>query len=376
MIYLDNAASMPVRPEALKAAMPFLTENCANPSSLHSLGMDASMAIITAREQCAAALNCEPDEIIFTSGGTESNNTAIFSAAFSGGKRKIITSAIEHASVLMPCSEIERRGFEVIKLPPNGEGVISALDLERVIDDNTALVSVMTANNEIGTLQPIYEIAELCHKRRVLFHTDAVQAVGNVAVDLGELKADYLSVSGHKLGGFKGSGLLFARRDAPVTPLVFGGGQERGLRSGTENTAGIVSLGAAIESACRKIPEKQQKISALRNTLLDNLMNISNSHLNGSRTNRLAGNVNISFDGVESEPLVLTLDLMGVCASAGSACSAGKEKRSHVLEAMGLPESRSGGALRLTLSEYNTEAEIQQAAQIIKECVEKLRGER
>lgn len=376
MIYLDNAASMPVRPEALKAAMPFLTENCANPSSLHSLGMDASMAIITAREQCAAALNCEPDEIIFTSGGTESNNTAIFSAAFSGGKRKIITSAIEHASVLMPCSEIERRGFEVIKLPPNGEGVISALDLERVIDDNTALVSVMTANNEIGTLQPIYEIAELCHKRRVLFHTDAVQAVGNVAVDLEELKADYLSVSGHKLGGFKGSGLLFARRDAPVTPLVFGGGQERGLRSGTENTAGIVSLGAAIESACRKIPEKQQKISALRNTLLDNLMNISNSHLNGSRTNRLAGNVNISFDGVESEPLVLTLDLMGVCASAGSACSAGKEKRSHVLEAMGLPESRSGGALRLTLSEYNTEAEIQQAAQIIKECVEKLRGER
>lgn len=376
MIYLDNAASMPLRPEALKAAMPFLTENCANPSSLHSLGTDASMAVITAREQCAAALNCEPDEIIFTSGGTESNNIAIFSAALSGGKRKIITSAIEHPAVLMPCLELEKRGFDVKKLPPDKEGVISVSELERALDNNTALVSIMTANNEIGTIQPVYEIAELCRQRHVLFHTDAVQAVGNIAVDLGKLKADYLSVSGHKLGGLKGSGLLFARRNAPITPLIFGGGQERGLRSGTENVASIVSLGTAIEAACQNIAEKQRKISPLRNALLDNLMNISGSYLNGSRTKRLAGNISISFDGVESEPLVLTLDIMGVCASAGSACSAGKEKHSHVLKAMGLPESRSGSALRLTLSEYNTRVEIQKAAQIIKECVRKLRGER
>ena len=374
MIYLDNAASMPVNPKALEEAMPFLADNFANSSSIHTPGREGHLAIQKARERCAAALNADPDEIIFTSGGTESNNLAVFSAALSSGKRRIITSAIEHPSVLMPCAELEKRGFEIIKINPDRQGIINIYDLEKALNSDTALVTIMTANNEVGTLQPVAEAAELCRERYIPFHTDAVQAAGNIPINLRELKADYLSISAHKIGGFKGSGLLFARRGATVRPLIFGGGQEHGLRSGTENTAAIAALGAAMEYCCRDIQKKERKISRLRDMLIEKLSRIPNSHLNGSTAQRLCGNVNISFEGVESEPLVLSLDLMGVCVSAASACSAGKQARSHVLKAMGLSENIIDSSVRLTLSEYNTESEILKSAEIITDCINKLRS--
>lgn len=374
MIYLDNAASMPVNPKALEEAMPFLTDNFANPSSIHTPGREGRLAAENARERCAAALGAEPDEIIFTSGGTESNNMAVFSCALSSERRRIVTSAIEHPSVLMPCAELEKRGFEIIKLVPDRQGIINISDLEKAVNGDTALVTIMTANNEVGTLQPVAEAAELCRERNIPFHTDAVQAVGNIPIDLRELKADYLSLSAHKIGGLKGCGLLFVRRGAAVRPMHFGGGQEHGLRSGTENTAAIAALGAAMEYCCRDIPKKQLKISRLRDMLIEQLCRIPGAYLNGSTAHRLCGNINISFEGAESEPLVLSLDLMGVCVSAASACSAGKQTRSHVLKAMGLPENIIDSAVRLTLSEYNTENEILKSAEIIKDCINKLRN--
>lgn len=373
MIYLDNAASAPVNPRALEAAMPFLTENFANPSSEHTAGRAAALAVIEAREKCAAALGARPEEIVFTSGGTESDNLAIFSAALSSQRNRIVTTLIEHPAVLNTVRELERRGFEAVYLEPDNEGIVSAESAAAAIDDTTALVSVMTANNEIGTLQPVGEIGALCRERGVLFHTDAVQAAGNVPIDLRRLNADYLSVSAHKLGGLKGSGLLFVRKGAPLIPMILGGGQERGLRSGTENTAGIAALGAALEDAARNVSERSARISALRDMLTERLAAIPGSRLNGSRTARLCGNVNFSFRGVEGEALVQSLDLAGVCASTASACSAGKQTVSHVLKAIGTPEEYLDGALRLTLSEKNTSDEIITAAEAVRECVERLR---
>lgn len=375
MIYLDNAASAPVNPRALEAAMPFLTENFANPSSEHTAGRAAALAVIEAREKCAAALGARPEEIVFTSGGTESDNLAIFSAALSSQRNRIVTTLIEHPAVLNTVRELERRGFEAVYLEPDNEGIVSAESAAAAIDDTTALVSVMTANNEIGTLQPVEEIGALCRERGVLFHTDAVQAAGNVPIDLRRLNADYLSVSAHKLGGLKGSGLLFVRKGAPLVPMIFGGGQESGLRSGTENTAGIAALGAALEDAARNVSERSARISALRDMLTERLAAIPGSRLNGSRTARLCGNVNFSFRGVEGEALVQSLDLAGVCASTASACSAGKQTVSHVLKAIGTPEEYLDGALRLTLSEKNTSDEIITAAEAVRECVERLRAD-
>lgn len=375
MIYLDNAASAPVNPRALEAAMPFLTENFANPSSEHTAGRAAALAVIEAREKCAAALGARPEEIVFTSGGTESDNLAIFSAALSSQRNRIVTTLIEHPAVLNTVRELERRGFEAVYLEPDNEGIVSTESAAAAIDDTTALVSVMTANNEIGTLQPVEEIGALCRERGVLFHTDAVQAAGNVPIDLRRLNADYLSVSAHKLGGLKGSGLLFVRKGAPLVPMIFGGGQESGLRSGTENTAGIAALGAALEDAARNVSERSARISALRDMLTERLAAIPGSRLNGSRTARLCGNVNFSFRGVEGEALVQSLDLAGVCASTASACSAGKQTVSHVLKAIGTPEEYLDGALRLTLSEKNTSDEIITAAEAVRECVERLRAD-
>lgn len=375
MIYLDNAASAPVNPRALEAAMPFLTENFANPSSEHTAGRAAALAVIEAREKCAAALGARPEEIVFTSGGTESDNLAIFSAALSSQRNRIVTTLIEHPAVLNTVRELERRGFEAVYLEPDNEGIVSAESAAAAIDDTTAMVSVMTANNEIGTLQPVEEIGALCRERGVLFHTDAVQAAGNVPIDLRRLNADYLSVSAHKLGGLKGSGLLFVQKGAPLVPMIFGGGQESGLRSGTENTAGIAALGAALEDAARNVSERSARISALRDMLTERLAAIPGSRLNGSRTARLCGNVNFSFRGVEGEALVQSLDLAGVCASTASACSAGKQTVSHVLKAIGTPEEYLDGALRLTLSEKNTSDEIITAAEAVRECVERLRAD-
>lgn len=396
MIYLDNAASAPVHPKALKAAMPFITENFANPSSVHTLGREAGLAVIAAREQCAAALGALPEEIYFTSGGTESDNLAIFSALDVADKRKIVTTEIEHPAVLNSCKELQRRqqdvakptpkarhgcraserwrGKIVVRIAPDSDGLVHAEDIASAIDDNTALVSVMAANNEIGTLQPIAEIAEICRQKGVLFHTDAVQAVGNIPLDMRELPVDMLSASAHKIGGIKGAGLLYVRKGTPITPMIFGGGQEQGIRSGTENVAAIAALGAAMTEVCRDIPERRRRLSRLRDLLIGKLETIPNSRLNGSRTARLCSNVNFSFADIDGEALVMTLDLMGVCASTASACSAGKQRRSHVLAALGLDPKWIDGALRLTLSDHNTEEEIVAAADIVAECVARQRS--
>ncbi len=375
MIYLDNAASAPVKPCALSAAMPFIADCFANPSSAHSGGRRAALAIIKAREQCAAALCCLPEEIYFTSGGTESDNTAIFSAAKAFTERRhIVTTAIEHPAVLMPCRELKRQGFSVTYLSPDSEGRISPEQVERAITSETALVSVMAANNEIGTLQPIEEIAEICRRKSVLFHTDAVQGAGSIPLDMRKIKADMLSLSAHKLGGIKGGGLLFVRKNTPLYPLIFGGGQERGIRSGTENTAAIVALGEALEYASRDMERRAAYVASLRDTLIERLCKIPRSRLNGSRESRLCGNVCFSFSGVQGESLVLSLDLMGVCASSGSACGSGRNERSHVLEALGLSEEWLGGSLRLTISEENTPDEIVAAADAVERCVDRLRA--
>lgn len=373
MIYLDNAASAPVHPKALSAAMPFITENFANPSSAHTLGREARLAVIAAREQCAAALGAQTEEIYFTSGGTESDNLAVFSALNVNGKRRIVTTEIEHPAVLNACKELQRRGFEVVRISPDGEGIVHAEDIAAVIDNNTALVSVMAANNEIGTIQPFAEIGELCRQMSVLFHTDAVQAVGNIPLDMREHIVDMLSVSAHKIGGIKGAGLLYVRKGTLISPMIFGGGQERGIRSGTENVAAIAALGTAMTEVCRNIPEHRRRLSRLRDMLIEKLEKIPDSRLNGSHADRLCSNVSFSFADIDSEALVMTLDLMGVCASTASACSAGKHHRSHVLAALGLDENRIDGALRLTLSDQNTEEEIVTAADIITECVARQR---
>lgn len=374
MIYLDNAASAPLDPRALEAAMPFLTENYANPSSVHTAGRQAALAVIEARERCANALGALPEEIFFTSGGTESDNLAVLSGTLKSPKRKIVTTQIEHPAVLNIIGELERHGFEAVYLAPDADGIINVSSVAAALDDNTALVSVMAANNEIGTIQPIEEIAELCRERGALFHVDAVQAVGNVPLDMRTLKADYLSVSAHKIGGLKGSGLLFARKGAPLCPMILGGGQERGIRSGTENVAGIAALGAALEDVTRNISERVEKVTALRDLLITSLESIPRSRLNGSRTKRLCGSVNFSFAGLDGEALVLNLDLFGICASSASACSAGKQSVSHVLKALRIPEEYLGGSLRLSLSERSTREEVLKAADVVRECVERLRN--
>lgn len=373
MIYLDNAATARPDPDAVAAAMPFITGG-GNPAAAHSEGRRAALAIIRAREQCAAAFGAEPGEIYFTSGGTESDNWAVFSALASTGKRRIITTAAEHPAILNSCREAERRGAEVVYLSPDGYGRISPQQVEEVLTADTALVSVMAANNEVGTLQPIAEIGEICRRAGVLFHTDAVQAAGNIPLDMREMPVDMMSVSAHKVGGLCGCGLLYVRNGAPLSPLIFGGGQQRGMRSGTENTAGIVAFGEALEKICADIPARQKRISVLRDALIEKLSVIPRCRLNGSRTERLCGNVNFSFDGIEGEALVLDLDLAGVCASSASACASGSGEPSHVLRAMGLEGKWLTGPLRLSISDGNTAAEITAAADAVRECVERLRS--
>lgn len=374
MIYLDNAASAPIKQCALSAAMPFLSECCANPSSSHGEGRRAALAVINAREQCAAALSAKPSEIFFTSGGTESDNWALFAAAEASGKRHIVTTAIEHPAVLNTCRALEKRGFFADYILPDNEGIISPDKVAAAISDHTAIVSVMAANNEIGTIQPIAEIGAICREKGVLFHTDAVQAAGSIPLDPQKLNIDMLSVSGHKLGGLKGSGLLYVRDGTKISPLIFGGGQERKMRSGTENVAAIVSLGAAMENAFCSMEANRQRISAMRDELISRLEKIPHSRLNGSRKQRLCGNVNFSFLGVEGESLVLNLDLMGICASSGSACASGKTEHSHVLRALGLAEEWQSGSLRLSISENNTMDEIIRAAEVVAQCIERLRA--
>ncbi len=376
MIYLDNAASAPVLDCAQSAAEPFLRDCWGNPSSIHTEGRRAALALIEAREKCARAIGAAPEEIVFTSGGTESDNMALKSAALAGweqGRRRIVTTAVEHPAVLESCRALERFGFTVEYLPVDSGGYVSAERARELITPDTALVTVMTANNEVGAVQPIHEIAAVCRERGVLFHTDAVQAAGMIPLDVNDIGCDMLSISAHKLGGLRGAGLLYCRRGIPVNPLLNGGGQENGLRSGTENTAAIAAMGAAMEYACRDIPGKSAAMSEVRDRLISLLTEIPGSRLNGGKSPRLCGNVNVSFAGIEGESLVLGLDLRGVCASSGSACASGDEKPSHVLTAMGVPAEFQKGSLRLTLSESTTMEEAERAAAAVRETVETLR---
>lgn len=376
MIYLDNAASAPVLDCALNAAEPFLRDCWGNPSSIHTEGRRAALALIEAREKCARAIGAAPEEILFTSGGTESDNMAVKSAALAGweqGRRRIVTTSVEHPAVLESCRALERFGFVVDYLPVDSGGYVSAERARELITPDTALVTVMTANNEVGAVQPIHEIAAVCREHGVLFHTDAVQAAGMIPLDVNDIGCDMLSISAHKLGGLRGAGLLYCRRGIPVNPLLNGGGQENGLRSGTENTAAIAAMGAAMEYACRDIPGKSAAMSEVRDRLISLLTEIPGSRLNGGKSPRLCGNVNVSFAGIEGESLVLGLDLRGVCASSGSACASGDEKPSHVLTAMGVPAEFQKGSLRLTLSESTRMEEAERAAATVRETVETLR---
>lgn len=376
MIYLDNAASAPVLPEAFEAAAPFLTECFGNPSSIHTQGRHAALAIIEAREKCANAIGAKPEEIYFTSGGTEADNMALRSAALSGrkaGRTRIVTTLIEHPAVLNTCKSLEKQGFEVKYIGADSEGFMNMGQARELIDENTAVVSVMAANNEVGTIQPINEMAELCREKGAVFHTDAVQAAGHIPLDVEKTGCDMLSVSAHKFGGLRGVGFLYCRGGVPLEPLIFGGGQENGMRSGTENTAAIVSMGKALEISCGNIVRDWEYVARQRDRLIGALLEIPGSRLNGGAARRLAGNVNVSFAGIEGESLVLGLDMRGVCASSGSACASGEEEPSHVLRAMGIPEDMLKGSLRLTLSARNTAEEIDAAAAAVRETVGTLR---
>ncbi len=376
-VYADHAATTKLRPSALKAYVEAAEQLYGNASSLHSDGQRSNEILQDCRQRIADCIGCLPNEIYFTSGGSEADNQAIFSAAEAGvrkNKRKIITTAIEHHAVLRPIEALKDKGFETVFLPVGANGIISVSDLEREIDENTALVSVMTANNEIGTLQPVAEIGALCREKNVLFHTDAVQAVGHIPVNVRDWNADYLALSAHKFGGPKGTGVLFARKGAPLFPLIRGGAQEKNKRAGTEDIPSIAAMTAALNESLSNLSEKTARILAMRNRLIDGLLQIPHSALNGERERRLAGNANISFEGCEGEALILYLDDLGVCSSSGSACTSGSLDPSHVLLAIGRPHEIAHGSLRLTLGEDNTEEEIDYLLQAVPSVVERVRS--
>lgn len=378
-IYADCAAASPLSERALLAAMPFLTEAFGNAGSVHSLGMRSARAVFDARKKLSELLGCDPRELFFTSGGTESDNWALRSAAELGeqnGKRHIVTTAVEHHAVLHTCAYLERRGFEVTYLPPDKEGRITASQVADAVREDTALVSVMYANNEVGVIYPIGEIAEACRKRGVLFHTDAVQAAGHEPISLRELGADMLSLSGHKFGAMKGIGALYVREGVKLPPFMLGGAQESGLRAGTENVPGIVSMAAALEESLEDLADKNRRLSALRDRVIDGLLEIEGSALNGARDSRLAGNVSVSFEGIESESLVLMLDIKGIQASGGSACTSHSPDPSHVLLAMGQLRELAKGSLRLSFSPSLTDGDAEAVIATVTETVKLLRANR
>ena len=377
MIYADNAATTKLSKTALEAMLPYLTEHYGNPSSLHSIGQDAAEALQKARETVAECLGCQPREVYFTSGGSEADNQAIISAAAIGerkGKKHIISTAFEHHAVLHTLKKLEKRGFEIELLPVGEIGNITAQQVADAIRPDTCLVTTMFANNEIGSILPIKEIGAVCRERGVLFHTDAVQAVGHVPVNVREQNIDMLSLSAHKFHGPKGIGVLYAKGGIPITNIIEGGAQERGKRAGTENIPAIVGMAAALKAAVDHLPENAEKMTALRDKLIDGLSKIPHSALNGDPKNRLPGNVNFCFEGIEGESLLLLLDAKGICASSGSACTSGSLDPSHVLFAIGRPHEVAHGSLRLSLCEENTEEEIDQILAAVPEIVEYLRG--
>ena len=375
IIYMDNAATTTTRPEVLEAMLPYFTRHYGNPSSIHSVGRDARRAVEKARQQVAAALGAQPREIYFTAGGSESDNWAIrcASRALAAKGKHIITTQIEHHAVLHTLQALQAQGFTVTLLPPSAAGLITPQQLADALQPDTCLVSIMFANNEIGTVQPIAELGALCRERGVLFHTDAVQAAGHLAIDVQTTNIDLLSLSGHKFHGPKGAGALYTRRGIALQNVLYGGGQERGHRAGTENVPAIAGLAAALAQADANLPANTARCLDLRQRLTERLLAIPGTHLNGDAAQRLPGNVNITFDGVEAETLLLLLDEAGICASASSACSAGAVEPSHVLLALGLTPAQAKSTLRLTLDAANTAEEIDTAAAVITACVQRLR---
>ncbi len=376
-IYADNAATTQMSQRVLEAMLPHLMGEYGNPSSIYGLGRSARMAVETAREQAAAVLGCLPGEIYFTSCGSESDNWAIKGVAekmAEKGKKHIITSAFEHHAVLHTCKHLEKLGWQVTYLPVGSEGIVNPADVESAIREDTALVTIMYANNEIGTVQPIPEIGAVCKAHGVYFHTDAVQAVGHVAINVKEQNIDLLSLSGHKIHAPKGIGILYMKNGIGLPNFIDGGGQERNKRAGTENVASIVGLGKALEEANFQMGPRNSRVLAMRDKLIDGLLAIPRTRLNGSREHRLPGNVNISFEGVEGESLLLMLDLKGICASSGSACTSGSLDPSHVLLALGLPHEIAHGSLRLSINEWNTPEDIDYILQVVPEIITKLRA--
>ena len=377
LIYVDNAATTPISKEVLDAMMPWLTEGYGNASSIYSKGREAGWALKNAREKIAAAFGASPSEIYFTSCGSESDNWAIKGAAAAmakRGKKHIITSAFEHHAVLHSCEALEKQGFEVTYVPVHENGVVRVEDIEAAIRPDTGLVTIMYANNEIGTIQPIKEIGALCRERKIWFHTDAVQAVGHVPINVEEQNIDMLSLSGHKIHAQKGVGMLYIRRGISLPNLIDGGGQERGKRAGTENVAAIVGLAKAVEIATANIEERAARTRVLRDKLIDNILKIERTRLNGDREKRLPGNVNISIEGIEGESLLLSLDMYGICASSGSACTSGSLDPSHVLLAIGLKHEVAHGSLRISLSDENTEEDVDKILEVLPEIVSRLRS--
>lgn len=376
-VYMDYAATTYVKPEVLEEMMPFFTEKYGNPSSFYGISRETKMAIDKARSRVSKALNCDPNEIYFTGGGSEADNWAIKGIASAHRKKgnHIITTKIEHHAVLHTCEYLEKNGFEVTYLNVDKEGFIDLEELKNAITDKTILVSIMFANNEIGTIQPVKEIGEICRERKVLFHTDAVQAIGNIPVDVKEMNIDLLSLAGHKVYGPKGIGALYIRKGVRIDNLIHGGGQERARRAGTENTASIVGLGKAIELATESLEEHNKKITKLRDRLIDGLLKVPHTRLNGPRgEKRLPGNANITFEFIEGESILLSLDFEGVCASSGSACTSGSLDPSHVLLAIGLPHELAHGSLRLTLGDGSTDEDVEYVLEVVPPIIERLRN--
>ena len=378
-IYLDHAATTAVSPEVMEEMAPFFTDSYGNPSAVYATGREAHRALDQARKRAAAAIGASPSEIYFTSGGSESDSWALIGTAFANREKgnHLITTRIEHHAVLNTCGWLEKQGFRVTYLPVDPSGRVRPEEAERAITEDTILVSVMAANNEIGTLQPVEEIGRICREKGVLFHTDAVQAMGVIPVDAGAWGADLLSLSAHKFHGPKGTGLLYVRKGTRLDPLIHGGSQERGLRAGTENLAGIAGMGKAMELAAAGIPERAERLRTLRNRLIRGVTeSIPGAVLNGDPERRLPGNAHFLFPGIDGEALLLRMDLAGIAVSGGSACTTGSLEPSHVMEALGRGEREARSSLRLSLGEENTEQEIDETVQTLARIVKELRGMR
>ena len=376
-VYADNAATTQMSDSVLKAMMPLLTDIYGNPSSLHSVGQIAKEHLEAARETVAECIGADPKEIYFTSGGSEADNQAIRSAAYIGarkGKKHIISSKFEHHAVLHTLDALKKEGFEVTLLDVYSNGIVKPEDVANAITDETCLVTIMTANNEIGTIQPIAEIGRICKEKGVLFHTDAVQAVGHIPVNVKDMNCDMLSVSAHKFHGPKGVGFLYARKGILLTNIIYGGAQERNKRAGTENMASIVGMATAIKEATDHLQENAEKVTAMRNRLIDGLKGIERSRINGDLEHHLPGTLNMCFEGIEGESLLLLLDAKGICASSGSACTSGSLDPSHVLLSIGVPVEIAHGSLRLSISEYNTMEQMDHIVKSVPEVVSYLRS--